>query len=416
MNTSVARPAPLFLRPTARNYPVDEVCAKIAEALEARNWEVPGIEVKFTTYGSGASLFRMLYEVRGNDFALRYHRSQGLNDGFYDMAAINRIAILKKDVELYGDGSGPRLSEYIGDADDWEKDRKWFYRGYYSSRRENLLEFREHGPYVNVTSSYEYGSTGTATLLVAHDGSRLYKTFDLLDEFSRWLKDNVLTVIESYPESEPDHNRFNVADIPFPSGLPPIFCFATMEDAYRIRQAKVDITEIRPQNRYGLREERSLVNLGVRDKHHPHDKAFREVARWCGFGEVDETSTIWKSDQNPGLSIAKGPGGYYPSDCEFICRITPNRANNIYVADYEEYMKVRRVLIAELNDRKEFTPEEMKEMDLAFAHSIVPITEYDGSYEQPVVLVQRELEFDEVELVAGPMKEGAKKYWREQHG
>ena len=44
---------PQFLYPRSRQFPFDEIAENIVRALEKRNWNVPGIEVEFDTYGSG---------------------------------------------------------------------------------------------------------------------------------------------------------------------------------------------------------------------------------------------------------------------------------------------------------------------------------------------------------------------------
>ena len=86
-------------------------------------------------------------------------------------------------------------------------------------------------------------------------------------------------------------------------------------------------------------------------------------------------------------------------------------------------MKVRKsanhIFIADMSARDEYktkwfhdNPEETRLSDpaynefvLASGRTIIPITEYKGNYKEPVVLINRDLTFDEVELVSGPHKD-----------
>jgi hypothetical protein len=61
-----------FLYPISRQFPVDEVCGQIVRELEKRNWQVPGIVVDFHDYGTGAQKFRMVSNIRGEEFRLHF--------------------------------------------------------------------------------------------------------------------------------------------------------------------------------------------------------------------------------------------------------------------------------------------------------------------------------------------------------
>ena len=59
-----------------------------------------------------------------------------------------------------------------------------------------------------------------------------------------------------------------------------------------------------------------------------------------------------------------------------------------------------RVLIeSDGSGRERFTHDEMRDFTCARAHTLVPIHEYGGGYEDPVILIHRELDFDEVEIL-----------------
>lgn len=136
---------PQFIRPIARQFPFDEVCSWIVDALEARNWDVPGFSVKFDVYGSGAQKMRMVREIAGPDCRIYFSRKQRTLPGgrWNDTAAVNSITRPYQSLTVYEDESGPTFSIYVGDR--WEEDRDWFMRsGYdvnpklYKERRRNL--------------------------------------------------------------------------------------------------------------------------------------------------------------------------------------------------------------------------------------------------------------------------------------
>jgi hypothetical protein len=113
-----------FLYPTSRQFPFDEVCEQIVRELKKRNWEVPGMEVKFNTYGNMGQ-FRTVSSIRGDDFKLAFYRIQGrLSRHWNDTAAISTLVIPKKELQVNDDESGLMLYLYVGK--DYEKDRKRF--------------------------------------------------------------------------------------------------------------------------------------------------------------------------------------------------------------------------------------------------------------------------------------------------
>ena len=215
----------------------------------------------------------------------------------------------------------------------------------------------------------------------------------------------MLRVIEAHPASTSDYSRFDVVDVPVPADLPEIYCFVKYNDGKRIRKGQQDREAIRPDERYALQQERRWVTLGVSNK----ENTFPEVAYdgfvWCGIGSVNAESTI---DE---MEIP----GHIPWDEEVICRVKLSRANDVYVGDHAAFVKRREELWAALegSDRTSLTDAEVNQMEAARGATLVPITEYDGSYELPVVLIGRELGFDEVEIVRGPIKGWMKEHWED---
>ena len=125
---SVLTTTPQFLYPHSRQFPFDEVAEKIVRAIEKRNWKVPGITIKFDTYGSGEAKYQMIRSITGDNFKLYFCRVQGrLNGHWNDTAALHSVYIPKQIIEVYDDESGPTYYLYVGK--NWEKDKKFFLLG-----------------------------------------------------------------------------------------------------------------------------------------------------------------------------------------------------------------------------------------------------------------------------------------------
>jgi hypothetical protein len=68
--------------------------------------------------------------------------------------------------------------------------------------------------------------------------------------------------------------------------------------------------------------------------------------------------------------------------------------------DWQERNNYRERTLTPTHDR--LTNDEVSEMHMAVAQTLKSIAEYDGSYKQPIVLIGRDIELDEVEAVYLP--------------
>ncbi len=434
-----------FLYPKSQQFPFDVVSTAIVRSLEERNWRVPGIEVEFDVYGSGEQKFRLVREIRGQDFKLYFCRVQGLIPGgrWNDIAAVTEIVIPKKELHVYDDESGPTFYLYVGK--DWEQDRRKFM----SSSKVNSKLCKHPKMYLKYkgacncqsTSKASFEAIGLLTSLINRDAEKLsrlththerrrspllvhdndlgreyepepngkwnwsmwkrepgeltmFRTADVMAEFKKYLEDVVLKQIVSHPIPTEKVDLFALSPtMPFPSSVGPLFCFAEYRDAERIRQGQENVEKLPKEDRYGLiGSGYRLAPWNVRNDGTVPEIAY-EGFLWCGIGEVTPETPI------ESLEI---PGHYRRDDCErFVIRVTANRANDIYIADHAAYEKRRKELgDAMEKGRDRFTDDEVADFIRARARTIIPISEYKGGYEQPVVLVNRELSFDEVEVVS----------------
>ena len=88
---------------------------------------------------------------------------------------------------------------------------------------------------------------------------------------------------------------------------------------------------------------------------------------------------------------------YSENPCTVIIKL--KYANRVFVADNALYIEKRKKLFEEIAPRDELTYEELGDAYAARGASIVPITDYKGGYKEPIVLIERELELEEVEKI-----------------
>ncbi|HUV47359.1 MAG TPA: hypothetical protein VMX11_00155, partial [Actinomycetes bacterium] len=327
---------PQFLYPTSTQFPFDPVCAEIIRALEARNFDVPGMEVTVTTYGSGEQWMRHVHTVTGSDFKIMFERDQGPMPGgrWLRSGAVSSVAILRNLIHVYSDESGPTLRVYVGD--NWEADRLAFRQDYgvnsrLNGERRTYLRYRGM---CRCRSGLEHSHQGSRSPLLVADNDlgreydpvpgepTEYETATVFEAFRAYLA-TVLVEIESHPVAEPVDMFPEPAPLPVPAWAASLFCLVDHADVDRINQGKADPSELDAAHRYGLRGDGwRLCSLGVRN-----DGTVPEVAYdgflWCGLPWAD-------GGLNP---VPPVPGSMRTVRADAVVRIRPKTANEIYIAD-----------------------------------------------------------------------------------
>jgi len=401
---------PTFLYPQSRQFPFDEVCEHIVRALEERNWNVPGITVDFHVYGSGAEQYRMVNYIKGDDFKLWFCRVQGNMGRLNNTAAVTEMIIPKMELHVYDDESGPTFITYVGK--NWARDKQDFMtvskiHSKLNHKPKKYLKY-QGGCDCHGSDSFHTHSRRRSPILV-HDNDlgreyepsgkqpKSYRTNEVFTEFTQWLEENLLARILAQPIADEKVDIFRTEVKPFTATVGPIFCFGENRDAERVHQGKHTVEQLEPSSRYGFSNSGfRLMFLGVSNDGTVPKVAY-EGFKWCGIGEVTDQTSV------DDLEI---PGHHRWTDQEkFVFRVTPNRADEIYIADHAPYEKRRSELFEEILPRKRLTDEELNEATRARARTLIPINDYAGGFLQPVVLVCRELDLDEVELVSGPWPE-----------
>jgi hypothetical protein len=405
---------PQFLYPSSRKFPFDEVCEQIVRELELRNFDVPGMRVEFDVYGSGEQKLRCVRAVESDGYLVDGRRVGDFRIAWNDTAAVNSIALRCKKLDVYEDESGPRFKVYVGS--DWEAEGKSFMHGYginskLDGKPRTYLLYKGEctcGENRGIWSGRHTHSKRRSPLLVADNDlgreydpehePREYGTAEIMLELYADLRDIVLAEILRHPLPTERLDVFpEPAVVPWPSSIGPMFCFADDREARRIHDGQADRNALEAPDRYALGVNWRLASLDI-----PNDGTVPKIAYdgfiWCGLGDAAKlhaADALASDKDKPTLVV---PGRSRHSE-RFVLRVTPKNANDIYIADHGAYEKRRAELAAMSPDRRYFDNAEIHDFTRARARSIVPIHEYAGGFSQPVVLINRELDFDEVEIV-----------------
>jgi len=401
-----------FLYPFVRQFPFDGVCERIVRELEKRNWEVPGMKVEFDIYGSGDQKMKMVREIVYGECIIRFCRVQRTMPGkrWNDTAAVHTINIPRMELSVHEDESGPTFYMYVGG--NWERDAEKFVNLCKVNSKLNG-ESRMYLQYEGKCHCTKYHPDPLRALRHVHPGRRpplLMHTNDLerqydpmpgeftelptdvvMETFRSYLEGIVLKAILQEPEAEVLIDILAEPEmIPVPDGLGGIYCVCEGCEAQRIIRGKEDPQQLEPASRYALRGGRRLLDLRIKKE----PDMLREVHEgfiWCGVGDK---SDVKRTDE---LTI---PEHHFWSERRYhLLKVTPKRANDCFVVDQRVWQMRRDELADQLGERTHFTDSEMAQMDLARARTMVPLHEYKGDYEEPVVLIGREIALDEVEIV-----------------
>lgn len=386
---SVLTVKPEFLYPISRQFPFDEVAEKIVRALEKRNWQVPKVSVRFDVYGSGEAKYKLVREIACEDFKLHFGRIQRTLPGgiWNDTAALDEICIPKQHIEVFDDESGPTYFLYVGQ--NWEADKKWFMNSIKVHSKLN----GEPRRYLRYSG---YGRGRRACYLVADndlgreyspqgDESGSFSLEEKFKEFTAYLEEFVLKYILQFPE-EPVKEFVSTELIPYTGPWQTIYSFCDWHEAERIIQGKKDPSKLPAHERHAtFGRGRRLVPLGIRNNGR-FPRSANNGFTWC-----DVSSQISSAVGNEMKSFMHNDNN--------IISIKLKYANDVYVVDQAAYEEAREKTFEKIAPRDRMNDAEYDDVLVARGATIIPITEYKGNYKQPIVLIARELDFDEVDSI-----------------
>ena len=384
---------PTFLFPTSRQFAFDEAVEKLVRALERRNWQVPGVEVIFDTYGSGYEKYTYVRTLRAKEWKIYFGRRQGrLNERLYNIAAAKELCFKKEYLDVFCDGSGSDLYIYVGD--DWEADREGFMNDYkfnskLHGKKRTYLTYRKR--YGNNDGFMVHDNDLGREYDPIGDEPRLFVKQKKFEEFAERIEKTIseITKIPEAKDYNPQAYFTLVKPIPFSEVKHPL------GEAYT--RCSLDKAEI-------------IKSWNKGESLKPYEQFFFSNGRCLmthviGGLEISEEAYdffIWAA----GLTKDDRGGDdidipWYWGKGEYFVRLKPKYANDIYVADSYVYLKAREEMFETIRPRIRLTDDEVYYIESVRARTLVPILKYDGSYKMPFMLIRRELNLDEVELVDG---------------
>lgn len=388
---------PKLLYPHSRQFPFDSMANDIIKELEKRNWRVPGIVVEFDSYGSGEAKYKKVWHIRGQEFKLTFCRKQGkLDSRWNDTAALCSVHIPHECLEVFEDESGPKYYLYVGD--NWQEDKDWFMNSIKihaklnKEPRKYLLYLGNHTGENGVRSSMLINTTDCEYAAVDNEP----QSINLDETFERivnWLKVNVLDNILNNPEAVSAEEACETL-VPYNGPWERIFSICPSSDLDRVRKGIENPEQLQPEDRHAsFGSFPRLVPLWVRAKINL-PKVTRDEFCWCDPNQ-------WITIQNAKQKISRCIISEMDLDIPWskLVSIKLKYANDVYVIDNTKFDETCQKLFEKSKSRARLENEEQGKAFVARAATIVPINEYKGGYQEPIVLISRELDFDEIEWI-----------------
>ena len=427
MSKSVLDCVPSLLLPNRKSYPFDITATKIVRALGKRNWKVPGIEVQFTTYGTGFGKYSFVRKIIGytiqpggrtDDFILEFEASP-------EKSSICQIIFKEERLEVYSDDSGPTYWLYVGpgslhyppDSNELQTEidssKSWKYTtndGFFAKMPDEAtarstfmhsstlcharLDSKPRIALYYINEGYRAALNKGAQIVNSDDLERSYKalpsepqSFDLdklYNHFAKRLK-KILAKIEQCTIEETfdplayfkEEAKIPIKNIEHP--LKDVYAIISSKSFERIEDAKQNGTDnIEPRDFY------ALLGCQCGSLLVPIEEALSEPKyRYCE-NIIDIPFYTGVFDQSFGWGIA---------------RINLKYANGCFVTDGAAYMSAREAMFKQIAPRQRLNDAEVRKIEEVDRKKRVPLIDYDGSYQKPYLIIERELDFDEVELI-----------------
>lgn len=372
---------PTMVYPTSRQFPFDSLGARIIGELELRYWKVPGIKITVDVYGSGKEKMQRISDIEGEEFLLHF-----------DYTGLRQIVIPYKELEVYSDESGPTMYYYVGS--DYEGEKNWFKH----SIKTNSKLRGEPRRYLRYSGRHNH--TGQRAEYLYHDNDlnreydpkgteptqfRVDEVFEEINEYLQFILDYILQFPELNYEALPPIEA-NTESV-----YTGIFDKVYMPVDWRMKdhiQSYFDGETIEDKHFYAVEPNRRLCGLRVPGM----DRICYDGFVWADPNinnkEIKNAHDLVENVEDSQYTL-----GFHVNS---VLVVKPKYNNDIYVVDDAEFENKRQEFFKH-TDR--LTDDELNECYIARAKTLVPIDKYTGGYKCPIVLFNREVEFDEVEAI-----------------
>lgn len=176
----------VFLFPSSRKYPVDQMCERIVQELHARNFEVPGVSVMLTRPSWNNEKY--VSNIQGPNFEIDFEQRDSAN-----AIDVTRIHIPGKQLRLHTNIKHIVLQLGASDpevASGRRNQQRESVAVYWGSQCESRVV-----PPVETLPIYLFATTDLRWLergLPSH-----FLTRDVFNRFNQWLRDNVIAPLTS---------------------------------------------------------------------------------------------------------------------------------------------------------------------------------------------------------------------------
>jgi len=378
--------------------------AALVKELSRVGWDVPGIDVKFWTSGKGKNVFRTVYSISGETpegpFRISFNNPQESRGRYRALTGLGEATIPPGiEVRYYNDDTTVTAELYLGA--DWKRDGKAFI----DASRVNSKLRGEPKTYLKYKGKLhdrelkhdsdlgrEYSPEGDEPRTLDAKG-----TVRMVADFIHGKLIPILGQMPTAPGAD-DIDEYGDANlrrlaaverIEAPEGFPVLYAWAEINDAYRAMGRGASASD--------GSDDYVLSGSG---------------ARLVAFGDNPHRAKLHPRAHDGFTYAATDPAAragqvvHGVRDESVPVEIRLKHLNEVYVVDNARYATVRNELgrKMETEGRDRFTNAEVALMVTAVAETMVPVTEYDGSFSEPTFLIGRELHADEARIMRGPLK------------
>jgi hypothetical protein len=205
------------------------------------------------------------------------------------------------------------------------------------------------------------------------------------EKIASWLKKNVLNNILLLPENPNQIDKPPKA-IPYPEGLGELYTWIRTKDAAKLLLTGYDPSKVYPHERVATSPNSRLISWDI---HGDYPEEANRGFIYC----TPDVETAHKYRREVKIHV---PGTL--SEGHVLTKVKPKDGEEIFVVNYQVWDDYRKQVFSDPSKGR-MNNEEYSEMHARLGRTLIPISRYKGGYKQPVVLIGRDLEFNEVEVI-----------------
>lgn len=387
---------PDFVWPNEGNrHPLAHAGARLVQEFARVGWDAPGFNVELAVSGSGRNLHRQVRRISGNlpdgPFVFTFGMHEVDRSGKAFAAGLSEI-VIPPGIELvtYSDNSGPTAALYVGR--DWKADGKAFIDGFKTNAKLN----GERKSYLRYEGSDLPRYRGI--LLHTNDLGREYEpegsepvALALIELVAKVeaVVDRIIAQMSQLPSAQFEGRDAGLSTLlpvtttPAPADFPKLYAWIRDNRLHHLLHEPKG-----PEDDYGLRGGARLLRLGDRPRIKVNQVAYGAFIYASADPSTRREHPIDRHDRSLPVEIS-------------ITDLT-----NVYVVDASLYGQARSKAVADAvaKGRDALSDQDITEALAAVAGTIVPAKDYRGGYAEPMYIIRRQLDRDEVRLLRGPIE------------